>query len=254
MNTSVPEHKPTNSDSPREPIFKNLPIGTILILLVIGAIFVARIGEPEGGTYVWAANLQLISQKIALYLTEGTGGTNELWTLISYQFLHAGRFHIVMNAAMLLQVGPICEIGFIPHANLNNYANMPRANFAQKLKMKAALLFILYFLACGIIAALGFVWLNSSSSIPLVGASGSISGIFAGYLWSAFIMAPRGSQIVRPLAESAIVFLVINVGLAALVRGSNLIAIAWEAHLFGFLAGLVLYPLFYRLSRTGTMP
>lgn len=249
MNTSIPEHKPTNSNSPREPIFKNLPLGTLLILLIIGAIFVVRLGEPEGSNYVWAAKAALVSGKLTQYLTQGTGGTSELWPLISYQFLHAGIFHMVMNVAMLLQVGPICEIGFIPNANLNNYSNMPKENFATKLKAKAALLFILYFLACGIIAALGFVWFNWDSPIPLVGASGSISGIFAGYLWSAFIMAPRGSQIVRPLAESAIVFLIINVGLAALVRGSDLIAIAWEAHLFGFLAGLALYPLFYRLSR-----
>jgi membrane associated rhomboid family serine protease len=240
MNTSIPEHKIDRQENGKEPIFKNLPLGTLLILLIIAAIFIARMGEPEGGIYVWAANAALVSGKLTQYLTQSTGGANELWPLISYQFLHAGIFHMVMNAAMLLQVGPICEIGFIPHANLNNYTSMPKQPFAQKLKMKAAALVILYFLACGIIAALGFVWLNWDSLIPLVGASGSISGIFAGYLWSAFIMAPKGSQIVRPLAESAVVFLFINVGLAALVRGSDLIAIAWEAHLFGFLAGLAL--------------
>lgn len=252
MNTSIPEHKIDKPEKIREPIFKNLPPGTILILLVIGTIFVARMGEPTGYMYPWAANAAMVSAKFTLFIENGSGGIKELWPLISYQFLHAGAFHMVMNAAMLLQVGPICEIGFIPHANLNNYANMPKAPFAEKLKAKAAFWFIAYFLVCGIIAALGFVMLNPNSSIPLVGASGAISGVFAGYLWSAFIMAPRGSTILRPLVESAVVFLVINVGLAAIVRGSDLIAIAWEAHLFGFLAGLALYPLFYRASRIGS--
>jgi|GEM_PF-1685559 membrane associated rhomboid family serine protease len=258
MNTSLPEHKIDRPkiDRPKnveEPIFKNLPLGTTLILLVIIAIFLARLGEPKGEMYIWAAKAALVSADLTDYLVHGIGQVSELLPLISYQFLHAGIFHLVMNAAMLLQVGPICEIGLIPHANMNNYANMPKSPLARKLKLRAAFWFVLYFLLCGIFAALGFVLLNLGSNIPLVGASGSISGAYAGYLWSVFIMAPKGSQILKPLVNSAVVFLVINVGLAAVVRGNDLIAIAWEAHLFGFLAGLALYPLFYRFSRNSAI-
>jgi membrane associated rhomboid family serine protease len=54
---------------------------------------------------------------------------------------------------------------------------------------------------------------------------------------------------IRPVLTSAGVFLLINVGLAWVGRALNIVPIAWESHLGGFLGGLVLYPLIARVGR-----
>lgn len=234
----------------KEPIFQNLPQGTIALLAIMILVQLLRIGETDlRNTAAWVDSSSLVAIRLKDFFQNGIGGFGALWPLIGYQFLHGGFFHLTMNSAMLLQVGPISEIGFIPGANLINYKTIPENAFGRRVKLQAAIWFILFFLSCGIFGGLGFYFLNPDSNIMLMGASGSISGVFAGYLWSAFIMAPRGHLVLKPLISSAMVFLFINVGLAAFARSIDAIPIAWESHLFGFIGGLIFYPIFYRLSR-----
>jgi len=42
--------------------------------------------------------------------------------------------------------------------------------------------FLIFYLACGVLANVAHVWTDPSSLVPLVGASGSIAGIMGGYL------------------------------------------------------------------------
>ncbi len=42
--------------------------------------------------------------------------------------------------------------------------------------------FLVFYLVCGVGAALGFALMEPNSQIPMVGASGAISGVLAGYL------------------------------------------------------------------------
>ena len=73
----------------------------------------------------------------------------------------------------------------------------------------------------------------------------AISGVFAGFLIGAYKMVRDGRKILKLLSGSALVFLILNVGGAFVARLSNIIPIAWEAHLFGFLTGMATYPFFY---------
>src|SRR5262249_33824263 len=79
-------------------------------------------------------------------------------TLISYMFLHGGWEHLLGNMIYLWVFGD----------DIEDALGHPR--------------FIAFYLLTGIGAALFFAFLKRTSTVPLVGASGAISGILAAYL------------------------------------------------------------------------
>lgn len=74
---------------------------------------------------------------------------------LSYQFVHSGFSHFFVNMLMLLVIGSMLE------------------------PILGGLLFLLLYLLSGIVGALVFVLISGAGSVPLIGASGSISGIMA---------------------------------------------------------------------------
>lgn len=146
-----------------------------------------------------------------------------LTALITHQFLHAGWVHLAMNTMLLVAVGPVAERGLGTGAT-------------------GAVRFVVFTLLCGVGGALGFWLLNQHMMTFLVGASGAFSGVFAGFIWTALARAFERPELRREALTSGLVFLGLNVGLAALARGTGVIPIAWESHLFGFLTGLAIYP------------
>jgi membrane associated rhomboid family serine protease len=216
----------------REPIFNRMPIGVAILIGVMLAIYLLGllIGEAQ------LSGLQLSFGVVPGRISDQLGHSEfvaPLVSLVGSQFFHAGALHLAMNIAMLLQAGPVAEYGF----------NRQRGD---------ALRFILFFIACGIFGGLTYCWVNGDSLSLAIGASGSISGVFAGFLWAAIGMAKPGQSMLRPVLVSAAVFLLINVGLAWIARATNFLPIAWECHLGGFIAGLVLYPLFARIGRAAS--
>ncbi len=81
-----------------------------------------------------------------------------LYTLISYQFLHGGWGHIIGNLLFLFLLGFTVE------------------------KALGAGRFLAAYLVCGALSGLAFVGFSMGSHIPLVGASGSISGLMGMYV------------------------------------------------------------------------
>jgi membrane associated rhomboid family serine protease len=214
----------------REPIFNHVPLG---VAGLIGAILMAHVMSLLAGPEATGAALT----RFGVVPVQVLGNLSShhyaaaLLPLISHQFIHGGTLHLVMNLAMLLQAGPIAELGL----------NRNRDGVAR---------FIVFFLATGICGALLYCVLNPSSNGPTIGASGAISGVFAGFLWAAIGLAKPGQPMLRPVLSSAAVFLLINVGLAWVGRTMNVVPIAWESHLGGFLGGLVLYPIMARMGRS----
>ena len=217
------------SPKKREPIFNQTPLG---LAGLIGAILTVHIiCLLAGPTATQQAQAQF--GVVPAYVISAFHQQDFLLAatpLITHQFMHAGTLHLVMNLAMLLQAGPIAEMGL----------SRNRDSVAR---------FIFFFLACGACGALMYCWLNPNSPVPTIGASGAISGVFAGFLWAAIGLAKPGQAMLRPVLISAAVFLLINVGLAWIGRVLNVVPIAWESHLGGFVAGLILYPLFVRGGR-----
>jgi membrane associated rhomboid family serine protease len=114
--------------------------------------------------------------------------------------------------------------------------------------------FLVYYLICGLAAALGQILANPSSTIPMVGASGAISGVMGGYL----VLYPR----VRVFTLVTLGFFFTSVALPAWVMlgywfliqfvsglvsfGGDKGGVAFWAHVGGFVAGVVLVKLFAR--------
>ncbi len=97
--------------------------------------------------------------------------------------------------------------------------------------------FLLFYLMAGTVAVLGFVALNPTFTGPLVGASGAVGGVLGAYV----VLFPTKKVRVLlwffPLRLSAWVFLGIWFGSQFLITSS---AIAWEAHVAGFLFGVTI--------------
>lgn len=104
--------------------------------------------------------------------------------------------------------------------------------------------FVRFYLGTGVAATFAFVVMNPSATVPLIGASGAIAGVMGAYL----ILFPRATvtAIVPPFfffpfRVPAMVFLIIWFVTQFLISDTagN---VAWEAHVGGFIAG-VLYAL-----------
>ncbi len=151
-------------------------------------------------------------------------------TLLTSMFLHGGWGHLGGNMLFLWIFGDNIEhrIGHLR--------------------------FILFYLACGLAASLAHILFNSGSLVPAVGASGAISGVLGGYL----LMFPRNRVYVLTWFGVVAVPAIFMLGLwivTQFVNGVGTIAtteetggggVAYMAHIGGFVAGLVLAPLFAR--------
>lgn len=145
----------------------------------------------------------------------------ERTTLISYMFLHGDGLHLLGNMLFLWVFGDNVEDAM------------------------GHLKFLVFYLACGVLAGLTHAVMMPDSSDALIGASGAVSGVIAAYL----ILHPRVRVWVLalkfiPLRISAalalslwIVFQIVMVFLPQI--GPT----AWWAHIGGLIAGALLIPL-----------
>ena len=113
--------------------------------------------------------------------------------------------------------------------------------------------FVIFYLLCGIAAVFGQVLQNPASEIPMIGASGAISGVLGAYLLlyphaRILVLIPLGfyAHMVRLPAGLVLgIWFAIQI-FSSLAAGPNSAGVAWFAHIGGFIAGVVLIPLFKR--------
>jgi membrane associated rhomboid family serine protease len=151
-------------------------------------------------------------------------------TLLTSMFMHGGIAHIFGNMLYLWIFGD----------NLEDSLGHLR--------------YLLFYLACGIIAGLSHVFatvaFGGNPLLPALGASGAISGVLAGYL----VLHPqrRVRMIVfRTIQEVPAIWAIgiwfvfqLVSGIGMLGSGSQAGGVAYAAHIGGFLAGLVLVKFF----------
>jgi len=151
-------------------------------------------------------------------------------SLMTSMFLHGGWMHLIGNMLYLWIFGNNIE-DVMGHTK-----------------------FILFYLLCGVLAALSHALTDPSSPIPMVGASGAISGVLGAYLLlfpraQVMILIPLGifTRLMYVPAGFVLGFwflMQLLSGGASLGRGGG--GVAWFAHVGGFLAGMVLIGLFKR--------
>jgi membrane associated rhomboid family serine protease len=115
--------------------------------------------------------------------------------------------------------------------------------------------FALFYLLSGVVAALAQVMLDPAASVPMVGASGAISGVMGGYLVlyprvKVYTLVPVGFFLMSfalPAWTMLIYWLVLQfLGGVTAVAGARSGGVAFWAHIGGFVAGVVLVKLFAR--------
>jgi membrane associated rhomboid family serine protease len=154
----------------------------------------------------------------------------EAFTLFSSMFMHGGWVHLGFNMLFLYIFGDNVEDA-IGHRR-----------------------YLLFYLACGVVAGLSQVAIDTSSPVPMVGASGAIAGVLGAYL----VLYPRAPiTVVNPIPLLWLFFglflelpawivagewFVMNLfsGVQSLSGMAQTGGVAFFAHLGGFVAGLLL--------------
>lgn len=144
--------------------------------------------------------------------------------LIGHAFLHGSWLHLFVNMLVYAQLSWLVERRLSVGGAYGDWR------------------FAALFVVSAIGGALGFILIAPGTSIPAIGASGAICGIFAAYLLGA---RPRWQDALkdRRIQQAALIFLAVNVVLMAFLTEAGVFPIAWEAHLGGFLAGGVAFVL-----------
>ncbi|AUG53963.1 rhomboid family intramembrane serine protease [Thalassospira marina] len=106
--------------------------------------------------------------------------------------------------------------------------------------------FLFFYLLCGVAAALGHALADTTSQIPMIGASGALAGVLGAY----FLLFPKARVLVwffwvLIFYVPAVVVLGFWIGMQVINLSTGVNdGVAWAAHVAGFAAGLILIPLF----------
>jgi len=209
---------------PRQP-FLRAPAVVIGLILALVAAHVARIYAFPRASTAWIYDYGFVPARYshAYLYSHGLNPGNFLeraLPFVTYMFLHGNYTHLIFNCLWLLAFGPVVARRF------------------------GVVLFLLFFLLCGIAGAAVYLALNWGSEAPVIGASGAISGLMgAGFrMIGSNVFDRRLDPILSPriLLWSGI-WVVLNVvaGFTGLGAG-RFELVAWQAHLGGYAAGLLL--------------
>lgn len=145
-------------------------------------------------------------------------------TLFTSMFVHGGLFHLGGNMLYLWIFGDNVE------------DRMGRFKF------------LVFYLLSGLGAAVAQIWADPASKIPMIGASGAISGVLGAYLFlfpraRVLTLIPLGFFF-RVAEIPALVVLgfwiIVQVLNGVMTLGAQVGGVAWLAHVGGFVAGLVM--------------
>lgn len=197
---------PPNGKPPREKAF-NVPLVVLLIALSMPVLFYFQRQLPDMGMSMAFAPADL---------EQGRWGG-----LLTAMLLHGGWTHAIMNAVAAVAFGS-------PVARL----------FGDRM---GPTVFLLFYVACGVLAALGYGLIHWGSAEPMVGASGAVFGLIGA---ATRLLGGQGRVLAltdRHVIGAAIAWMAVNAvtGLIGYAPGAEGARIAWEAHAVGFVVGLL---------------
>jgi len=208
---------------------RTTPVVTILIIVACFSVFLYEVILPPELREVFISMFAVIPYEI----THGVDvpppdPLTPYGNLVSYQYLHGGWMHILGNMLFLWVFGDNVE------------------DRLGKLK------YFIFYTLCGIVAALIQALVYPNSLIPLIGASGAISGVLGAYA----VLFPRAQIItlififflVDVVAVPALVWIAawfMMQFISAMVSATHLSmgGVAWFAHIGGFVTGVILIKL-----------
>ncbi len=191
------------------------PIATVVIisLNVLVFLFQVSLGDYERNHFI--ASFGIVPERL------------HYSSILTSMFLHGGWIHLIGNMWFLWIYGDNVE-DVLGHGR-----------------------FALFYLLCGIAAAVVHILLNADSRVPTIGASGAIAGVMGAYLVKfphSKILTLVPIFVFFTTVEVPAVFMLIywfaiqifsgvgSIGYSNVTKGG----VAWFAHIGGFLAGMLL--------------
>ncbi|MBI5057920.1 MAG: rhomboid family intramembrane serine protease [Nitrospirae bacterium] len=218
---------PFKDDNPSQ----TFPFVTIALIAANAAVLVSQMlypGDQRQIVFAYGA----IPHSLLTF--ETAQPVHPVLTVFTSMFMHGGILHLVSNMLYLWIFGN----------NIEDSLGHMR--------------FIIFYLLCGVAASYAHALTSPASQIPMIGASGAVSGILGAYL----LLFPHARihtliflgffiQVVRLPAIFVIGFwIVIQILNGMLSKGlANSGGVAWFAHVGGFIAGLLLIKLFLKNKR-----
>ena len=249
---SPPELPPDiRQDAPREPIL-TLPGALTAYILLLAVIHLRMLLPPELENWTVDAfgfiPKRYDSTLLAINFPGGTGA--KVWTFVTYSLLHANLTHIGFNVLWLLPFGSALARRF------------------------GAIRFFVFMAVTAAVGAVAHLVTHEHAVAPMIGASASVSGTMAAairfaFVHGSFLSFSRGDadaaarvtalSLTRALRNPRVlgflaVWFGVNIifGLGSIAIGSDGASVAWQAHIGGFFAGLVLFSLFDPVPRAMT--
>jgi membrane associated rhomboid family serine protease len=196
-----------------------------MLIILNGVAFYYELNLGEEGLYRFIQIWGLVPSQLA-------ANPAVIWpTVFSSMFLHGGWFHILSNMWILLIFGDNVE------------------------SRMGSVRYLIFYLLCGIAAALTQTYLSLGSNMPVIGASGAIAGVLGAYL----ILFPRSR--IGSLVPIFFIFTIIEVPAVLFLgvwfvsqlfsgwqslHGADMSSVAWWAHIGGFVFGMLAVHLFAR--------
>ncbi|MBI4683162.1 MAG: rhomboid family intramembrane serine protease [Nitrospirae bacterium] len=215
---------PFKDDNPT----RHFPLMTIAIIAANVAVFILQAlspSDPRRIAYAFGA--------IPYFLMtfETVQPIHPLLTVFSSMFMHGGLLHLGTNMLYLWIFGN---------------------NIEDRLGSSK---FIMFYILCGVAAAYAHAIINPASTVPMIGASGAVSGVLGAYL----VLFPHARihtliflvffiQVVKLSAVFVIAFWVfIQIINGILSKGmTNHGGVAWFAHIGGFVFGFLMINIFVK--------
>jgi len=242
----LPEDIPP--EPPREPLL-TLPGALTAYILLLAVIHLRVLLPPEWEN--WTIDVfgfipkRYDSTLLAIDFPGGAGA--KVWTFVTYSLLHANLSHIGFNVLWLLPFGSALVRRF------------------------GALRFFLFMAVTAAAGALAHLVTHEHALAPMIGASASVSGTMAAAIRFAFVQGSflsfsRGDadaaarvpalSLARALRNPRVlgflaVWFGVNIifGVGSIAIGNDGASVAWQAHIGGFFAGLLLFSLFDPVPR-----
>jgi membrane associated rhomboid family serine protease len=230
-------------DPPREPIL-TLP-GALTAYVALIAVIHLRVLLPvelENWTIEMFGFIPKRYDSTLLDITFPGGAGAKVWTFVTYSLLHANLTHIGFNVLWLLPFGSALARRF------------------------GALRFFVFMAVTAIAGALAHLLTHEHAIAPMIGASASVSGAMAAAIRFAFVKGSflsfhRGDAdaaakvpalpLLQALRDRRVLGFLgawfgVNIifGVGSIAIGADGASVAWQAHIGGFLAGLMLFSLF----------
>ena len=195
---------------------KTFPVVTYALILVNVLVFVLELSGGDPFILRWAFVPRRFQANPA----------GDLATIFTSMFMHAGWLHLGGNMLYLWIFGDNVEDRF------------------------GHVLFLIFYLLCGIAATVAQTLVSLGSEVPNLGASGAIAGVLGAYILlfpQGRVRVLQGSQIIQVPALVVIglwIVLQLVSGIGSIASAAQTGGVAYMAHVGGFAAGFLLTFLF----------